>query len=126
MKKDINIEVGARIKEKRKNMKYTREALSELIDISPQFLAQIESGKKGMSFTTLSKLSQVLGVSCDYLILGKKEKEETRLNELSESISSEYIPIAEDMLGCLLRTIATAKKGTANTASPDCKTTSDR
>ncbi len=126
MKKDINIEVGARIKEKRKDMKYTREALAELIDISPQFLAQIESGKKGMSFTTLSKLSQVLGVSCDYLILGKKEKEETRLNELSESMSPEYIPIAEDMLGCLLRTIATAKKSAAHTASPDCKTTSDR
>lgn len=110
MKKDINIEIGARIKEKRKDMKYTREALAELVDISPQFLANIECGKKGMSFTTLSKLSLVLGVSCDYLILGKKEEAENRLAELSESIPPEYAPIAEDLLGCLLRTIAAANE----------------
>ncbi len=110
MKKDINVEIGARIKEKRKDMKYTREALAELVDISPQFLANIECGKKGMSFTTLSNMSLVLGVSCDYLILGKKEKAENRLSELSASIPEEYTPIAEDLLGCLLRTIAAAKE----------------
>lgn len=45
--KDINIEIGQRIKNRRKFMKFTREKLAEMIDISPQFLANIESGKKG-------------------------------------------------------------------------------
>ncbi len=117
MKKDINIEMGLRIKEKRKALKYTRESLAELIDISPQFLAEIECGKKGMSFTTLSKLSGVLGVSCDYLILGKTAESKSKLHELSDAIPAQYAPIAAELLNCLLRTIATVKKDAAQNAS---------
>lgn len=60
MKKDFNIEMGARIKAKRLNLRYTRETFAELVDISPQFLADIEYGKKGMSFTTLKKICKCL------------------------------------------------------------------
>ena len=73
MRSDLNLEIGERVKEKRKELKYTREALAEILDISPQFLAQIECGKRGMSFSTLRRLCRVLGVSCDYLIMGRGE-----------------------------------------------------
>ncbi|MCD8048777.1 MAG: helix-turn-helix transcriptional regulator [Clostridia bacterium] len=109
--KNINIEIGFRVKEKRKAMKYTREALSELLDISPQFLAQIESGKRGMSFTTLAKVSAVLGVSCDYLILGKSDSpDRSRIYELASNIDEKYLPVAEDLLSSLLRAIALASE----------------
>ena len=39
---ELNIEVGARITELRKQRGYTREKLSELADVSVQFLADIE------------------------------------------------------------------------------------
>lgn len=111
MKKDINIEIGARIKEKRKMLKYTRETLAELVDISPQFLANIECGKKGMSFSTLKKLCQCLGVSCDYIILGKKQdSRRDRLIELIESIDEKYIPLIENLLGNTLQIITVAQK----------------
>ncbi|MGN0164074.1 MAG: helix-turn-helix domain-containing protein [Candidatus Ornithomonoglobus sp.] len=111
MKKDINIEIGARIKEKRKLLKYTRETLAELVDISPQFLANIECGKKGMSFSTLKKLCQCLGVSCDYIILGKKQdSRHERINELIESVDEKYIPIIESLLGNTLQIITVAQK----------------
>ncbi len=121
MKKDINIEIGARIKEKRKSLKYTRESLAELIDISPQFLAEIECGKKGMSFTTLSKLCHVLGVSCDYLILGKTAESKNKLYELSDAVPAQYAPIAAELLSCLLRTIATVKKDSSPSVSEGCE-----
>ena len=41
---ELNIEVGARITELRKQRGYTREKLSELADVSVQFLADIEKG----------------------------------------------------------------------------------
>lgn len=111
MKKEMNVEMGLRIKEKRKNLKYTREVLSELVDISPQFLADIECGKKGMSFSTLKKLCQCLGVSCDYIILGKKQDAgHDRINELISSVDEKYIPAIEQMLGNILQIIAVSQK----------------
>lgn len=115
MKKDINIEIGARIKEQRKLSKYTREALSELVDISPQFLANIECGKKGMSFSTLIKLCQCLGVSCDYIILGKtQDSRYDRITELAQSLDEKYIPIAENILANILQIITVAGKNSAS------------
>lgn len=111
MKKDINIEIGERIKEKRKMLKYTRETLAELVDISPQFLANIECGKKGMSFSTLKKMCQCLGVSCDYIILGKRhDGRHERINELIESVDEQYIPLMESLLGNVLHIITVAQK----------------
>lgn len=116
MKKDINIEIGARIKEKRNNFKYTRETLAELVEISPQFLANIESGKKGMSFTTLKKLCKCLGVSCDYIILGKEPASKNeQLCELLSNIDEKYIPLVEGMLGNILQIITISQKETNDT-----------
>ncbi len=105
-----NIEIGLRVKEKRILCNYTREALAEILEISPQFLAQIETGKRGMSFTTLAKVSQVLGVSCDYLILGKTASpDQSRINELIGNMDESLIPIAEEMLGNILKISALSK-----------------
>lgn len=110
MKKDINIEMGARIKEKRRSLKYTRETLAELADISPQFLANIECGKKGMSFPTLIRLCQCLGVSCDYILLGKTpDRGGGRVYELISNVDEKYMPLIENILGDVLRIINTAR-----------------
>lgn len=72
---NINIMLGAKIKKIRNDQKITREALSEMIDISSRFMADVESGKVGVSLATLKKLCKVLGVSADYL-LGITDDEE--------------------------------------------------
>ena len=114
MKKELNVEIGARIKCKRKDLKYTREFLAELIDISPQFLADIECGKKGMSFSTLIKLCQCLGVSCDYIILGKtQDNRYERITQFVESIDEKYLPMVENLLGNILQIITVARKNSS-------------
>lgn len=54
---ELNIEVGARITELRKQRGYTREKLSELADVSVQFLADIEKGRKSMTVATLKRIA---------------------------------------------------------------------
>ena len=82
-----HIGIGKRIRNKREYMQFTREQLAEMAEISPQFLADIENGKKGMSFSTLVKLCSVLGTSCDYIILGKVTSV-TNSSELLDMIQS--------------------------------------
>lgn len=77
-------ETGKRILELRKERKLTREKLAEAADISVQFLADIEKGRKNMTVTTLRKLSAALTVSADYIINGDKNITLDTETELSE------------------------------------------
>ena len=70
---ELNIEVGARITELRKQRGYTREKLSELADVSVQFLADIEKGRKSMTVATLKRISAALLVPTDYIVNGTAE-----------------------------------------------------
>ena len=67
---ELNIEVGARITELRKQRGYTREKLSELADVSVQFLADIEKGRKSMTVATLKRVAAALFVPTDYIVNG--------------------------------------------------------
>jgi len=104
LNKDIKLAMGARIREKRKLHGYTKDVFAEMIDISPNFLAEIESGKKGMSFNTLIKISNALCVSCDYLLMGKEDfpKDRTAIDEILEHLEPEYYPIAEKLLRAIV------------------------
>lgn len=71
----INIYKGAgeRIYLTRVMRSYTRETLAELAEISPKFLYEIETGKKGFSAQVLHNLCEALSVDCDYILTGKQE-----------------------------------------------------
>lgn len=77
--KSINIILGERIKQGRKTNNITREKLAELIDVSPRFLAEVESGKVGVSLQTLKNISIALSISTDYL-LGLND--ENKINQI--------------------------------------------
>ncbi len=94
--KDINIVLGERVKLKRKANNITREKLAELIDVSPRFLAEVESGKVGVSLQTLKNLCMTLLVSSDYL-LGLNNGNNLSQLELLYSqlakINEKYLPL---------------------------------
>ncbi len=69
----LNIEVGERITELRKQRGYTREKLSELADVSVQFLADIEKGRKSMTVATLKRVAAALLVPTDFIVNGTSE-----------------------------------------------------
>lgn len=72
---NYNIEVGMRIAELRRERGYTREKLSELSDVSVQFLADIEKGRKSMTISTLRKISVALLSTTDYIVNGTPDEE---------------------------------------------------
>lgn len=94
--KDVNIILGERIRLGRKTNNLTREKLAELIDVSPRFLAEVESGKVGVSLQTLKNLSIALSTSTDYLLGLDNENHFSQLeilcNQLS-SIDEKYFPL---------------------------------
>lgn len=66
-----NVAIGGRIRALREKTGYSREQFSEKADITPKFLYEIESGKKGMSAYTLYNIAAALKVNCDYILTGK-------------------------------------------------------
>ncbi|MCH5250669.1 MAG: helix-turn-helix transcriptional regulator [Lachnospiraceae bacterium] len=83
---DSKVIIGKRIRELRITHKLTQAQFAELIDISVNFLSEIENGKKGMSQDTIYKLCSKLSISADYILFGGK----TSTDNISSSAIIEY------------------------------------
>ena len=85
--------VGNRIRELREMHNYTREGMAEMVEISPKFLYEIESGKKGFSSDVLCKIARTLTVSCEEHSLRNGEKIYYILNQLEteQAIKIQFI-----------------------------------
>lgn len=64
--------MGERVRSYRISNSYTQADFAEKIDISINFLSEIENGKKGMSQETLYKLCEHFGLSADYILFGRE------------------------------------------------------
>ncbi|WP_017154167.1 helix-turn-helix domain-containing protein [Bacillus bingmayongensis] len=71
--------LSIRIKELRKEKKWSQKELGERVDVSESFISKVESGKKQPSREVTTKIAEVLNVTTDYL-LGRSDEED--LNEL--------------------------------------------
>ena len=100
--------IGKRVRRQREKMGLTRDQFAEQIDISPQFLAEIENGKKGMSAETLYKICVNTDASTDYILIGRQSTGElcTPATELLKQIPPQF---SEDVLKSLLDTIDLAQ-----------------
>lgn len=72
--KDYKQDMGIRIKQRRKSLKLTQEKISEMLDISVKHFSEVERGLTGLSVENLIKLSDILGVSLDYIVKGEANK----------------------------------------------------
>jgi transcriptional regulator with XRE-family HTH domain len=63
--------MGERIKELRTNLGLTQEEFSSKIDLSRNFIAQVESGTKNPSDRTISDICRVYNVNEEWLRYGK-------------------------------------------------------
>lgn len=87
-KKEINIQIGERIKKSREAANYTQEIFAEYIGVSIQYVSDLERGVVGTSIPTLIKICDTLNVSSDYLLYGKNPQTDTsyiisKLNQLT-------------------------------------------
>ena len=70
MSKDINIEIGRRIYERRKQLGITQEYLAELTDTTPQAISNYERGKRELNASITIKMSKALRTTTDFLLTG--------------------------------------------------------
>ncbi len=100
------LEIGNRIRKQRELLSYSREHLAELLGVSTKFCADIETGAKGMSIKTLSKLSQLLHISTDYILFGKTNEGATGgLVEAFSDCPKDKIEYAEEILKVFIKAI---------------------
>jgi transcriptional regulator with XRE-family HTH domain len=94
-------DVGQRIRHLRVVNDYTQAEFAEAIDISINFLSEIENGKKGLSQDTLAKICQQLNASADYILFGVQSKQ-TSLLELANTLSIEELETTLCYLNALI------------------------
>ena len=68
-------EIGKRIRALRHSLNETQQQFSEAVNITPNFLSELETAKKGLSCETLYNICENKGVSADYLLFGDKSEE---------------------------------------------------
>ena len=65
------IEIGQRIRDIRKQRRYTQETLAEAADLSASYVSHIELGVKSASLAAILQIAKALDVSLDQLLYGK-------------------------------------------------------
>ena len=103
---DLLKEMGKRIHDRRKQLHMTQENLAELANITPQTVSTAELGQKAMRPDTIIKISAALGISTDYLLLGKVTEEDKSLlsPKVSELTPNQYRHL-EDIIGSFVAAV---------------------
>ncbi|MFR3790684.1 MAG: helix-turn-helix domain-containing protein [Blautia massiliensis (ex Durand et al. 2017)] len=103
----VNREIGLRLRSLREQNSLTRERLAEYADISVQFLADIETGRKGMTVQTLRKLATALHCSADAIVFGadKDAEEKGALPPAFLSLTPAQASLANDILALVLKVL---------------------
>ena len=81
-----------------------------MIDISPQFLGEIETGKKGMSSLTLQKICNGLCVSADYILTGNSDADLSDVLNMLSTLNNKQILQAEELLRVFILAIKDSQK----------------
>ena len=109
MQNEVNyVKIGNRIRIEREKFDMTREKLSEILNISPYFLGQIERGERKMSINTLINVSECLHISIDYLFFEQMNVNTNNdsLHSLINKCSEKEIKVIEGLIKLLLPHLA--------------------
>ena len=108
-----NKELGARLRALRTYQKKTREQLAEEAEISVQFLAELEFGRKSMTTNVLRRICSALNVSADYLLFGRSELiEQDMILSMLSTLTPEECSYAEELLKTFIRAVKGEKNRT--------------
>lgn len=84
--KQISKSVGMQILRKRTEKNYTRETLATLADVSPSFLYEIETGRKGFSVSVFYRIAKALDTDVEYFFYDDMDKRKSGYCKLSKMI----------------------------------------
>ena len=98
-KKEINVQIGEQIKAAREKAKLTQEQFSEKIEVSPQYVSDLERGVIGVSISTLKRICHVLGISSDQILFANRpDNDIDALAEKCKRLSPKQFSILSDII----------------------------
>lgn len=104
---DLKHSIGKRVHDYRVHHNYTQAQFAEIMDVSVNFLSEIENGKKGMSQDTLYKLCSYFQLSADYILFGvESEKEKSHAGQLVDIANK----LSSEELECLITFLVSLKR----------------
>ena len=96
---DLKEIIGMNLRNIRADRKMTREQMAERVGVSTTFYANLETGNKMMSVTTLKKIADALGVSTDSILYEDRPCEAAdRIQKALSNQSQEVARIAEKLV----------------------------
>lgn len=102
--KEVNVEIGARIKQIRKSLKLTREELALRAGYSANFIQEVELGRSGLSSESIKAFSTALNVSADALLFGVKANQcdfiARKLAAVPEEKQQHILKILDEAIEC--------------------------
>lgn len=91
---EFNEEVfSQRIRKLRQDMRISMEDMAVKLDVTANYLGKIERGLRCPSFSIVIRLSRILGVSTDYLLMGEQEEVKS-INEMALSLAKQLVSFA--------------------------------
>ena len=102
-KKEINAEVGRRVRQAREAAGLTQERFAELIGVSPQNVSCVERGLAGVSLTVLRRICETLHVSSDALLWGRSGGNDAEiLARRLEQLPPEQFRVVQNVINSVL------------------------
>lgn len=102
-KKEINIQIGDRVKRAREKSGMTQEQFAELINKTPQFISDLERGVTGISIETLRTICEKLCISSDSILFADRhENDMTELTAKFQRMSRIQFRALEQIVNALL------------------------
>lgn len=102
-KKDINVEVGRRVRQAREAAGLTQERFAEFIGISPQNVSCIERGLTGMSLTVLQRMCKILHVTSDSLLMDEyTENDAETIARRLQQLTPQQFQVVKDIINSVL------------------------
>ena len=110
-KKEINVEIGERVKLSREQAKLTQEQLAERIEVSTQYISDLERGVVGISIPTLRRLCISLGISSDQILFSTPKNDElSSVLDKCRSLSTAQILLLSDMINSFTEAVAMERR----------------
>ncbi len=111
-KKEINIQIGEQIRIAREQAKLTQEQFAEKIEVSPQYISDLERGVVGISIPTLKRACVALGVTSDQILFGAaSESRNTAIEKRCVNLTDEDFAALMDIVGAYSSAIKKARSG---------------
>ena len=106
-KKEINIQIGEQVRIAREQAKMTQETLAEKIEVSPQYISDLERGVVGIALPTLKKLCNTLGVASDQILFGTQAQERgVILSNACNTLTDEQFALLVEIINCYVKAVS--------------------